>query len=199
MKKVGRFTPEQFKQLLESTNKRAVFGELLGLNPCDYHVGDTVVEIPHPEPLGIYEYQRNDGKSVYYGIICKIDEKLAVAYSLYPSVKDENIKEKGTAMGWVEHTMNKIMVLKGGCPAIHKLGNIGRKQDEYIRVYAETEDEYIGVFEEGFGFADVRFNKEDCRALTKDEVEWLNKQFYAINNVVCGKVKVDNDGNITKR
>lgn len=85
MKKVGKFTPEQFKRLLKSTDKRVVFGELLGLNPCDYHVGDTVVEIPHPEPLGIYEYQRNDGKSVYYGIICKIDEKLAVAYSLYPT------------------------------------------------------------------------------------------------------------------
>lgn len=27
--------------------------------------------------------------------------------------------------------MNKIMVLKGGSPAIHKLGNISRERDDY--------------------------------------------------------------------
>ena len=99
----------------------------------------------------------------------------------------------------VARAMNKIMVLKGGSPAIHQLGNIGRKQDEYIRVYAEDEDEYIGVFEEGFGFVDVRFKKEDCRKPTKKEIEFLNRQYFAINNVIIGKIKVDEDGNIVHK
>lgn len=99
-------------------------------------------------------------------------------------------------MEFTERTLNKIMVLKGGSPAMHKLGNIGRKDDDYIRVYAETEGEYIGVFEEGFGFIDVRFKKNDCRAISEDECEFLNKQFCAIGNNVLNKVSIDKYGNV---
>ena len=92
--------------------------------------------------------------------------------------------------------MNRIMVLKGGSPAMHKLGNIGRKDDDYIRVYAESEGEYIGVFEEGFGFIDVRFKKNDCRIINEDEFKFLNKQFCTIGNNVLHNVSVDRDGNV---
>lgn len=67
--------------------------------------------------------------------------------------------------------LNKYMVLLGGRPAIHKLGNIGREDNDYIRVFEEDEECYIGNFAEGFGFIDVKFKKEDCRSLTKEEVE----------------------------
>jgi len=97
---------------------------------------------------------------------------------------------------FVKRTMNKIMILKGGNPAIHKLGNIGREKDSYIRVYAEDEDNYIGMFEEGFGFADVRFKKSDCRKLTQNEVEKLNGMIVTINNTPAYEIKIDNDGNL---
>lgn len=99
-------------------------------------------------------------------------------------------------MEFTERTLNKIMVLKGGSPAMHMLGNIGRKDDEYIRVYAESEDEYIGVFEEGFGFIDVRFKKNDCRAISEDEYNFLNKQLCVIGNNVLHNVSVDKNGNV---
>lgn len=96
----------------------------------------------------------------------------------------------------VERTMNKIMVLKGGSPAIHQLGNIGRKEDEYIRVYAEDEDDYVGVFEEGFGFIDVRFKKDDCRQINNKEFNFLSRQVYVIGGMPMGYVTIDRDGNI---
>ncbi|MDN5317860.1 MAG: hypothetical protein PWR08_1985, partial [Thermoanaerobacterium sp.] len=92
--------------------------------------------------------------------------------------------------------MNRIMVLKGGSPAIHKLGNIGRENDDYIRVYDETEDYYIGNFEEGFGFVDVKFRKEDCRPLTEEERKQINGRWYSINGNSLYRIYVDNEGNV---
>lgn len=65
----------------------------------------------------------------------------------------------------------KIMVLKGGSPAIHKLGDIRREEDDWVWVREETEDQYIGQFVEGLGFFGVKFNKTDVRPCTKDEVD----------------------------
>ncbi len=92
--------------------------------------------------------------------------------------------------------MNKIMVLKGGSPAIHKLGDIGRKNDDYIRVYDETENYYIGNFEEGFGFVDVKFRKEDCRPLTEEERKQINRKWYSINGSLLYRIYVDDEGNV---
>lgn len=92
--------------------------------------------------------------------------------------------------------MNKIMVLKGGSPAIHKLGNIGRPDDEKIRVFEEDEGHYIGEFEEGFGFINVKFKKSDCRPLTKEERDKLNGSWYTINGNPLYKIYVDEDGNV---
>jgi hypothetical protein len=96
---------------------------------------------------------------------------------------------------FVERTMSKVMVLKGGSPAIHQLGNIGREDDEYIHVYAETENEYIGQFEEGFGFVDVRFNKTDCRKLKESEINSLNEKVFFVSGTMYGKLNLDKDGN----
>lgn len=92
--------------------------------------------------------------------------------------------------------MNKIMVLKGGSPAIHKLGNIGRENDDYIRVYSETEDYYIGNFEEGVDFVDVKFRKKDCRPLTEEERKQINGKWYSINGNLLYRIYVDNEGNV---
>lgn len=92
--------------------------------------------------------------------------------------------------------MNKIMILKGGRPAIHKLGNIGRNVDDKIRVHSEDGTNYIGNFEEGFGFIDVKFNKNDCRPLTKEEREELNGSWYTMSGTPLYRIYVDEDGNI---
>lgn len=63
--------------------------------------------------------------------------------------------------------LNRVMVLKGGSPAMHILGDIGREEDSFIRVGEEHDDYYIGVFEEGFGFINVKFNKADVRPLNQ--------------------------------
>jgi len=94
--------------------------------------------------------------------------------------------------------MNKIMMLKGGSPAIHKLGDISRKNDNYIRIHEETKTHYIGSFEEGYGFINVEFRKEDCRKLTEEERKELNGKWYSINGNPLYRIYVDEEGNIVK-
>jgi hypothetical protein len=67
--------------------------------------------------------------------------------------------------------MRKIAMLNGGCDAIHKLGNIGRSNDNYIVIHSEIDSHFIGNFVTGFGFIDVKFKKEDVRQCTNDEKE----------------------------
>jgi hypothetical protein len=81
----------------------------------------------------------------------------------------------------------KIMVLKGNSPAIHKLGDIRRDEDDFIWVKEETEDKYIGQFVEGFGFIGVKFNKPDVRPCTKEEIDDLNKTYFTVNDHVWGR------------
>jgi hypothetical protein len=91
--------------------------------------------------------------------------------------------------------MNKLMVLKANSPAFHVLGDIGGSEyDEFIHIFDENKKYFIGNFEEGFGFVDVKFLKSDCRDLNEDEVEFLNKQHYAIGNQVMYKMEVNKDG-----
>ena len=92
--------------------------------------------------------------------------------------------------------MNKIMILKGNSPAIHLLGDIRREEDEYIRIHEETETHYIGNFEEGFGFINVEFRKEDCRQLTEEERKELNGKWYSISGNPLYRIYVDEQGNI---
>lgn len=94
--------------------------------------------------------------------------------------------------------MNKIMVLKGGSPAIHKLGDLGRKEDNFIKVSTETDTHYIGSFVEGFGFFNVEFKKEDCRLLTIEEKNKLSGSWWGINDNPIGRLFIDEEGNIIK-
>ena len=92
--------------------------------------------------------------------------------------------------------MNKIMILKGGSPAIHKLGDISRKCDDKIRIHSEDDTYYIGSFEEGYGLINVKFNKLDCRPLTQIERKKLNGNWYTINGNPLYRIYVDDEGNI---
>lgn len=91
--------------------------------------------------------------------------------------------------------INRMMVLKGNSPAIHKLGDIRRDEDDLIRVWEEEGEYYIGCFEEGFGFVNVRFNKNDCRCLTPKEIADMNGRWYSINNTPLHRIYLDKDGN----
>jgi len=95
-----------------------------------------------------------------------------------------------------KNNMNKIMMLKANSPAIHKLGNIGRNIDDKIRIHSEDDTHYIGSFEEGYGFINVKFNKSDCRQLTLEERENLNGSWYGINGNPLYRIYVDDEGNI---
>jgi len=92
--------------------------------------------------------------------------------------------------------MNKIMILKDNSPAMHLLSDISREEDDYIRIYEETETHYIGNFEEGFGFINVEFKKEDCRPLTETERKELNGKWYSINGNPLYRIYVDEQDNI---
>ncbi|MFU1797357.1 hypothetical protein ACM1RC_26060 [Paenibacillus azoreducens] len=91
--------------------------------------------------------------------------------------------------------MNKqrYMILKGGSPAIHKLGDIGRDEDDLIFVKSETQNHFVGNFVEGFGFADVEFRKSDCRPLTQAEIEKLNNSEIQLGGIRY-KMRVDSEG-----
>ncbi len=91
------------------------------------------------------------------------------------------------------------MILKGGSPAIHKMGDIGRKEDDFIRVHSEIDKQYIGNFEFGFGFIDVKFNKSDVRPCTKEEIDYLNTQHYAINNTPLFQYSLNYDGEFDEK
>jgi len=92
--------------------------------------------------------------------------------------------------------MNKIMMLKANSPAIHMTGDISRKCDDKIRIHSEDENHYIGSFEEGYGFINVKFNKADCRLLTQTEREKLNGNWYTINGNPLYRIYVDEEGNV---
>jgi hypothetical protein len=92
----------------------------------------------------------------------------------------------------------KIMVLKGDSPAIHKLGDIRRKEDDYIWVQEETDDKYIGQFVEGFGFIGVQFNRTDVRPCTVEEIDYLNKGYFTVNGQAWGKLSYNYDGTWAK-
>jgi len=70
----------------------------------------------------------------------------------------------------------KIMVLRDTTHAFHKLGDIGRPQSdrvEFIQVWSEKADFFIGRFTEGYGFFDVHFPRAACSEPTAKEKKWL--------------------------
>lgn len=93
----------------------------------------------------------------------------------------------------------RTMFLKGGSPALHLLGDLSRQYDDFICVYDEDDDYYIGCFEEGFGFVDVKFAKNDVRPLTQEEVDDMNRRWYCINGQPMLKIHIDENGYRVKK
>jgi hypothetical protein len=87
----------------------------------------------------------------------------------------------------------RYLILKGGSPVIHKLGDISRDEDDLIYVKSETQELFIGNFVEGFGFAEVQFQKSDCRPLTSSEIEKLNNSRIQLGGIRY-KMRVDSEG-----
>lgn len=76
--------------------------------------------------------------------------------------------------------LHKLMFIKKGGKAVHKLGDLSRAtyDAELICVSNETESDWIGNYAEGFGFYGVHFEKADCRDATEEEVqEWINNKY----------------------
>lgn len=88
----------------------------------------------------------------------------------------------------------RMMMLKGGSPAFHKMGNIGRDNDDRINIHYESDNHYMGVFCEGFGFINVIFNKEDVRPLTVEEIDKINGMYFGINNQPYHQISIDENG-----
>lgn len=95
--------------------------------------------------------------------------------------------------------MGKIMMLKAGCSAMHKSGDVGKWTfDDMIFVSDHSKSEYIGSFCEGIGYINVIFKKEDVRPLTKKEIDDLNKTCATINGQFVHNNKYDYDGNFIR-
>lgn len=73
--------------------------------------------------------------------------------------------------------LDKLMFIRCGGKAIHKLGNLYRDvyDAELICISDETDNEWVGNYAEGLGFFGIHFAKEDCRDATDEEVQaWIN-------------------------
>lgn len=66
--------------------------------------------------------------------------------------------------------------------AIHMLGDISRDVPNMCVINKEDEENYIGMWVEGFGFFDVKFPKETTRELTKEEIDKQVGKRLAINS-----------------
>ena len=75
--------------------------------------------------------------------------------------------------------------------AIHKMGNISRKEGDLCRVTKESQTDYYGMWITGFGFFNVRFPKETTRELTQEEIEKYNGKQISISGTPVYKLKVD--------
>ena len=68
--------------------------------------------------------------------------------------------------------------------ATHKLGDISADVPTLCAVHGEDDDNYIGQWAEGFGFANVKFPKATTRNLTEDELGKLKGTVIIVGNVV---------------
>lgn len=75
---------------------------------------------------------------------------------------------------------SRIVVVIGGSPAIHQLGDIGREEDDLF-VCHEEDGVMVGNWLEGLGFINVRVAKEHTRKLTHAEADRLQGGRLVIN------------------
>jgi hypothetical protein len=88
-------------------------------------------------------------------------------------------------MNWAPRTIDKYMI---ATTAIHKMGDISRMNpdencmENLCHIYHEEDENFIGMWVTGFGFADVKFPKTTTRELTGKEVEYFNGRKVQINS-----------------
>jgi hypothetical protein len=82
MEKIKTLTENEIKRIEKASDKGRVLKNILGLK--GYSVGDTTTQIDNAEMFGIYKNNWK-GRDFYYLVVNVIDEKLAFAYSLYPT------------------------------------------------------------------------------------------------------------------
>lgn len=70
--------------------------------------------------------------------------------------------------------------------AIHKLGNISSDVPDLCRIYAETDNDWVGSWVTGFGFFDVYFPKATTRSLNEQELAKFKNQHIAISDMDLG-------------
>ena len=85
------------------------------------------------------------------------------------------------------------MVVIGGSPAIHKLGDIHSDIDDIFVVHHERDDILIGNWLEGFGLIDVEVQRAHTRKLTHAEADKLHGGYLAMSGRRMGQVEVDVD------
>lgn len=66
--------------------------------------------------------------------------------------------------------------------AVHKLGDISSDIPDLAFIFDEDDENYIGSWAFGFGFADVKFPKSSTRELNPEETEYWKKRRY----IMCG-------------
>lgn len=76
-----------------------------------------------------------------------------------------------------------------GTTATHVMGDLSRSGETIdsmclLRRYDPGAHEYIGEWETGFGFIDVRFPADTVRELTENELGELDQKVFAINDSV---------------
>lgn len=89
--------------------------------------------------------------------------------------------------------MGRFVVVIGGSPAIHKLGDIGREVDDIFVVHEERDDTLIGNWLEGFGFVRVEVDRAHTRKLTHAEADKLHGGYMITGGQMLGQTEVEVD------
>ena len=90
---------------------------------------------------------------------------------------------------------SRVMILKAGCDAIHTLGNLKREEDSHVFVVEDDESHFKGNFLDGYGFIDIKFNKEDVRELSDSEYSEYIYKIISIGPHVYPLIFTKRDGN----
>jgi hypothetical protein len=67
--------------------------------------------------------------------------------------------------------------------AIHLTGDVSRDKPDLAYIRQETDTHYIGQWEAGFGFINVKFPKDTTRELTDEERAYYGSQVVDLNGL----------------
>jgi hypothetical protein len=87
--------------------------------------------------------------------------------------------------------MGRLVMVLGGTPATHKLGDIGRDEDDVFVVHEERGDILIGNWLEGFGFVHVEVPRDRTRKLTHAEADKLQGGRLVIGDHASDEMAID--------